>query len=139
MDTEEYLARCMAYIDLNMVRAGVVKHHAGWDTCGYREIQAPLPRYGVIDQRKLMDLFCVMKFETYQKLNHSWVEDALGAEEQQRDDIWTESLAAGSIGFIQSIKNKLGMKVRYRDIANSGNIHALQEPMMTYSSYDDGE
>ena len=31
VDTEEYLARCMTYIDLNMVSAGGVKHPAEWD------------------------------------------------------------------------------------------------------------
>jgi len=28
VDTHQYLARCMTYIDLNMVRAGVVSHPA---------------------------------------------------------------------------------------------------------------
>ena len=57
VDTEDYLARCMAYIDLNMVRAGVVKHPADWGICGYREIQNKPARYGVIDQSALMGLF----------------------------------------------------------------------------------
>ncbi len=30
VDTENYLARCMTYIDLNMVRAGVVRHPGEW-------------------------------------------------------------------------------------------------------------
>src|SRR5687768_11371658 len=30
VDTEGYLARCMAYIDLNMVRAGVISHPSEW-------------------------------------------------------------------------------------------------------------
>ncbi len=31
VDTGEHLARCLVYIDLNMVRAGVVKHPAQWE------------------------------------------------------------------------------------------------------------
>ena len=31
VDTEAYLARCMVYIDLNMVRAGAVAHPREWD------------------------------------------------------------------------------------------------------------
>ena len=36
VDSDKYLARCMVYIDLNMVRAGVVSHPGEWpslDNC----------------------------------------------------------------------------------------------------------
>ena len=36
-----HLAQCLVYIDLNMVRAGVVKHHSQWPFGGYNEIQKP--------------------------------------------------------------------------------------------------
>ncbi len=41
VDSDDYLARCMTYIDLNMVRAGVVAHPDQWRWCGYCEIQHP--------------------------------------------------------------------------------------------------
>ena len=37
----EHLFRCLVYIDLNMVRAGVVNHPSEWPFCGYNEIQEP--------------------------------------------------------------------------------------------------
>ncbi len=39
----------MAYIDLYMVRAGVVAHPSDWPDGGCREIQHPPRRYRVID------------------------------------------------------------------------------------------
>jgi len=36
-----YLAKCMLYIDMNMVRAGVVAHPKEWIFSGYQEIQNP--------------------------------------------------------------------------------------------------
>ena len=39
VDTERYLARCLVYIDLNMVRAGVVSHPQQWETGGYRRFR----------------------------------------------------------------------------------------------------
>ncbi len=33
-----HFARCLTYIDLNMVRAGVVKHPADWSESGYAEL-----------------------------------------------------------------------------------------------------
>ena len=37
----DHLIKCIVYIDLNMVRAGVVKHPSEWPYSGYNEIQQP--------------------------------------------------------------------------------------------------
>lgn len=39
IETGVYLWRCLCYIDLNMVRAGVVEHPQDWLFGGYHEIQ----------------------------------------------------------------------------------------------------
>ena len=41
VESGDHLARCMVYIDTNMVRAGVVSHPSRWSFCGYNEIQEP--------------------------------------------------------------------------------------------------
>ena len=48
IEADDHLLRCFVYIDLNMVRAGAVKHSA---QSGNREIQKPPKRYAVIDLR----------------------------------------------------------------------------------------
>lgn len=53
VDTGEYLVRCMVYIDLNMVRAGVVTDPLDWDISGFREIQTSPQRYRIIDMGAL--------------------------------------------------------------------------------------
>ena len=77
VDSEDYLARCMVYIDLNMVRAGAVKHPADWDVCGYREIQHPPNRYAIIDRKVLAELFCFQHDVKLQETHAQWVEVAL--------------------------------------------------------------
>jgi putative transposase len=47
------LSKCMAYVDLNMVRAGVVSHPSEWPFCGYNEIQSPRQRYSLINDESL--------------------------------------------------------------------------------------
>ena len=49
IESGAHLHRCVVYIDLNMVRAGVVKHPAQWPHSGYLEIQQPPERYRVVD------------------------------------------------------------------------------------------
>ena len=38
VETDEHLAQCSVYLDLNIVRAGVVGHPSEWPFCGYHEI-----------------------------------------------------------------------------------------------------
>ena len=38
--TGDHLIRCLTYIDLNMIRAGVVRHPCEWMFGGYNEIQS---------------------------------------------------------------------------------------------------
>jgi len=39
IESDEHFFQCLVYIDMNMVRAGVVKHPKGWLHSGYQQIQ----------------------------------------------------------------------------------------------------
>ena len=54
----------MIYIDLNMVRAGVVKHPSEWKESGYNEIMNPPKRYLLIDQSRLENILGFSDRET---------------------------------------------------------------------------
>ena len=41
IEAGEHLLRCLVYVDLNMVRSGVVSHPEQWPHGGYNEIQRP--------------------------------------------------------------------------------------------------
>ncbi len=59
VESGSHLRRCMTYIDMNMVRAGAVRHPDEWEGCGYREIQRAPKRYARIDRvllARLLDL-----------------------------------------------------------------------------------
>ena len=134
VDSDAYLARCMVYIDLNMVRAGVVKHPGDWDTCGFNEIQSPPERYAIIDQQKLTELLGVADFSKAQELHRSWIDEALRSDTLQRDDVWTQSIAIGGNDFVQSFKESLGIKTQYRVIDETSNAHVLREPSSLYNA-----
>ncbi|NOY79456.1 MAG: transposase, partial [Kiritimatiellaeota bacterium] len=66
----KHLRRCMTYIDLNMVRAGAVRHPGEWECCGYCEIQEPPRRYRRIDQEiltRLLELRTVGELRAWQR------------------------------------------------------------------------
>ena len=117
VDTEDYLARCMVYIDLNMVRAGVVSYPEDWCWSGCHEIQKPPQRYAVIDKKALLKLFGVNHFKQYQQIHKGWVEDALKAEDNQRMFTWTQNLAVGSQNYVAKVKSTLGVAARHRAVS----------------------
>jgi putative transposase len=49
IETGEHLLRCIVYVDLNMVRAGVVSNPKQWNHGGYNEIQHPRRKNILID------------------------------------------------------------------------------------------
>ena len=53
VESGDHLARCMVYIDTNMVRAGVVSHPSQWLFSGYNEIREPRRKNILIDYEKL--------------------------------------------------------------------------------------
>jgi hypothetical protein len=59
------------YIDLNMVRAGAVRHPGEWVYGGYREIQNPKQRYTLIDRQKLSALLCIKDNDQLSKWTQS--------------------------------------------------------------------
>lgn len=132
IDTELYLARCMVYIDMNMVRAGVVKHPCEWDVCGYNEIQYPPKRYLVIDQDKLIELFAASDFPEFQQHHRYWLTDVLSGQSQQREQMWSSSIAVGTDDFVERIKARLGIRARYRKVDETEGVHILREPATAY-------
>jgi putative transposase len=114
ISTDEHLARCLVYIDLNMVRAGAVKHPAEWDTCGYRDIQWPRQRFCIIDLPAICQLTAMPDIAVLQRAHRGWVESALAQPRLQRQPEWTESIAVGSRKFVQSVTRDLGYRGVYR-------------------------
>ena len=94
--TDEHLLECLVYIDLNMVRAGVVSHPSQWPTCGFNEIQSPPVRYRVIDMSALTSLTGVVADQSFRSQHRAWVERKLEQDCLDREACWTENDAVGS-------------------------------------------
>ena len=139
VDTDAYLSRCVLYIDVNMVRAGLVSHPDQGSACGYQEIQDPPKRYGIIDLPVLMDLLGFSDLWQLQRTHAQWVEEALQADLQQREGYWSESLAVGSHAFVQGVKAQLGIGGRYREVVQDSEAYRLKEPAIAYNAHFDPE
>ncbi len=111
-----HLARCIAYIDTNTVRAGVVGHPSEWECCGYREIQSPRRKNVLINRRRLCELTGIGSQERLQGEHAAWVESRLAESVQARESKWTGSVAVGGRTFAAEVRSRLGYRVRGRKI-----------------------
>lgn len=137
-----HLRRCMAYIDLNMVRAGAVNHPGEWTGSGYREIQRPPQRYRIIDTERTAELLGLRDAGDLAAEQNRWVQEALSEEESillQRQDVWTESLAVGSDSFADKMARMLGVRSRFRDVDQYSGSCVLREKGIAYNADFDGK
>jgi len=139
IEIDEHVHHCLVYIDLNMVRAGMVSHPVEWAHRGYREIQEPPKRYQIIDLRALSELCGFGKQADLQTAQRQWTDEALDGERAVREDRWSESIALGSLAFVERVKHELGGKAVYREFEQVGCGYALREPSESYARNFTGE
>jgi putative transposase len=132
IETDEHLQRCLVYIDLNMVRAGGVNHPFKWMHSGYREIQKPPKRYAIIDLQSLSELSGLADLRDFQRTHRQWVEQELENGLASRDDRWSESIAVGTLVFVENVKSELGFKAAHRDVIQGDGSYALRESGEAY-------
>jgi putative transposase len=132
IEADEHLQRCLVYIDLNRVRAGVVRYPSDWAWSGYREIQNPPRRYGIVDLGELNSLCGFNEVAEFQKAHRQWVDEALRREMVMREGRWSEAIAVGSVSFVTNVKRELGFKAAHREVIAEGGAHALREGSEAY-------
>jgi putative transposase len=110
------LIRCLVYIDLNMVRAGVVAHPAQWKVCGFGEIQSSPQRYRIVDQQALCSLTQTPGTQALRTAHKHWVDTSLGRGKPEREPAWTESIAVGPREYLERVQSLLGPRAYHRSI-----------------------
>ena len=135
ISVDEHLHRCLVYIDLNMVRAGVVKHPLNWVYSGFYEVEQSPRRYRLIDLPALLALCGFSNQAEFQQVRRQWVDQALQRTLLMRDARWTEALAVGSEAFVAKIKEELGSKALHRELKRVDGTYVLRESGEAYSSH----
>lgn len=138
IQSEQHLLRCIVYIDLNMVRAGVVSHPSKWQFGGYNEIQKPLRKCVLISYEKLATLSGFSDYNNFQEAHRNLVEESL-CNKTSRQSWWSESIAVGSELFVDTIKRRLGLRAKGRKVLGIGEGYQLREDIETYITDFDSE
>jgi len=103
VETGTHLSRCLFYLDMNMVRAGVVAHPRHWRFGGYQELSGTRQRYRVIDQDRLLNCLAMQDQAAFRQ----WYEATLGElcqrASQPREPHWSRAFAVGGRGWIEQL------------------------------------
>lgn len=129
-----HLRRCMTYVDMNMVRAGVVAHPADWPSAGYHEIQRPPKRYRLLDLEKMMELIGATSHQELARWQEDRIREAI-ANRHQREAHWTEAVAVGDDSFLSQVAERLGTRARHKRIVQRDSVSVLEEESGPYRLY----
>lgn len=108
VDGVRHLRNCIRYIDLNMVRAGVVAHPREWAWCGYHELVGDRKRFRLVDRDRLMEaLGDGVDHESFSGSYATAIDEACHRGGLTREPMWTEAMAVGSESFVRRIEETL--------------------------------
>jgi putative transposase len=102
-----YLFECLKYIELNMVRCGVVKHPSQWPWCGYSELMGLRKRYRLLDLDRLLNLLGTDDVMSFRKNLEVALALAIEKRQFEREARWTESVAVGSEAFVREVRDRV--------------------------------
>jgi putative transposase len=108
-----YFWNCMRYIDLNIVRAGVVRHPIDWSWCGYQEIIEKRQRYCILDLKELLKLSGQAELNAFAAWYNTGLDQAL-KKGTERQAYWTESIAVGSESFVRRMASSSKKRKKYK-------------------------
>ena len=110
IESGEHLGRCVFYIDLNMVRAGVVDHPGVWRHCGYHELVGKRQRYRAVDLDRLLRCLGMRDVDQFRRWYARTLTEKLASGVGVREAYWTEAFAVGSEEWVQDIYQRSGFK-----------------------------
>lgn len=119
VETETHLRQGLVYIDLNMVRAGVIDHPRDWPFGGYAEMMGSRQRYRLIDTPMLLKVLGFSNHELLKSAYESWIQEKLSRGAIEREAKWTESIAVGGERFVVEIKQRLGVRAISREVTQA--------------------
>jgi putative transposase len=140
VETGGHLVACLTYIDLNMVRAGVVGHPSEWPYGAFYELVKPRSRFRnqLVDWTALMDILGMKSIEHLREAREAWVREALKGNLLAREPKWTEALAVGSKPFVEEVAEKIGGRAAGREITGLGESYVLHEEAGPYHALLEG-
>jgi putative transposase len=132
VENGEHLWRCMRYIDLNMVRAGMVGHPRDWPRCGYDKLAGERRKFQVLDREKLLELTGTPSAAELARNHQAMIAEVLEAHRLGREAQWTDSIAVGSREFVNGVADANEWRARLEIRPGEGDSWLVREAEEPY-------
>ena len=126
VDSGEYLWECLNYVELNMVRCGVVSHPREWAWSGYGELMGLRRRHRLLDLDKLLWLAGTKVVDDFRRNLEASLQERIAKSQMKREAKWTESIAVGSEGFVTKLEGQVGNR-QQMEVVSEGQTWVLRE------------
>jgi len=127
IEEELHAWNCMAYVELNMVRAGKVAHPAQWPWCSYGEWVGERRRYRVIDTKESLRVLGGATLGEFRANYDALIVSRLAKDSMAREPQWTESIAVGSQAFVEAIGQTVRCRQRLESSPIGDNVWVLRD------------
>ncbi len=134
IENDKHLLKCLYYIDMNMVRTGIIQHPLDWEFCGLHEILHPKSRYSIVDHQRLMQLVGVTDYNKFKKEYLKNLEELIKSDDKTQKRKWSKSIAVGSKNFLKTTKKLLKASTVKRKIHSNADSYELREDLIPYNS-----
>ena len=115
-----------------MVRCGVVEHPRDWAWVGFHEIMGRRKRYRLIDLERLCWRLRADNVEDVQRNLIASLAERIARDEVKREPCWTESLAVGSLGFVEKVEPLILLRRKTEMVSTADDVWVLQEVVIPY-------
>jgi putative transposase len=132
IDGGDHLWNCLRYIDLNMVRAGVVQHPSEWPWCGYHELIGKRQRFRLLDIECLVEMLGLRDRQSLAEIHQQRIMESIQKKCYVREPLWTESIAVGSKAFLDDVISKTKRRKRLYSESNKDGEWFVKEYSIFY-------
>jgi putative transposase len=133
IESGRHLWNCARYIDLNLVRAGAVRHPRDWRWCGFDELVGRRSRYRLLDRDKVAEYLTGGSGADWARDYEASVAEVLDRGRLVREPEWTESIGVGSRAFVDGIAAKIRWRARLEVSGSSGGSWTVREEAGRYA------
>lgn len=120
----KHLGRCLVYIDLNMVRAGAVKHPSEWKHSAWSELTGVRQRYRIVNIDRLLRCLWIKDEAAFREWHRQAIERQLECDRLERERYWSTAVAVGDREWL--VEHVEGKKLKRHRIIDTENASYLQ-------------
>lgn len=119
-----HLGACLLYIDLNMVRAGQVKHPGEWSHCAYAELMGGKQRCRIVNMNRLLDALSMGDGDMFREWYHATLKEKLRNIKSGRQEFWSRAVAVGDEEWLKKQAAPMELK-RFKISSVDDDIHYI--------------